>query len=398
MDPVEDKLGRESSPPMGGRTLPELWILVVKYRRLVLGSTILAGVFAAIVSFFIPNLYTATTTILPPHQNTSLGSIMASELGSMASLGALTGGGGLGLKDPNDTYIGMLQSRVVEDTLIHKFNLTAVYRTRKMSLAQKALENHSNILSTKDGFISISVEDRDPNRAAEIANAYVGQLQDLRSTIVVTEAGQRRKFFGQQLQDADAKLAVAEQQLKDTQQQTGVLQLDAQTKAVIESVAQLKAQIAAKEVELQVLSSYATDENPQRVLAAQEVDGLQRQLAILENKQGGGKGDMQVSTSQIPAIGMTYLNEIRDVHYYETISELLAKQFEVAKLDEAREGSVLQVLDPAVPPDTKSFPNRTLIIALAAFLGLLGSIAFVVGRELIAGNSKDLAPWRLSQV
>jgi tyrosine-protein kinase Etk/Wzc len=394
MECVEDKSGQNPLPYMSGLTLMQSRTLVLKFRHAVLGWTILAGALAAIASFLIPNQYTATTTILPPQQNTSMGGVLASAVGNMGGLAALAGGG-LGLKDPNDTYIGMLQSRVIEDKLVQQFNLTQVYHAKKLSLALKALEKHSTIVSTKDGFISISVEDRDATRAADIANAYVKQLQDLRSTIVVTEAGQRRTFFERQLQDSQAKLVLAEQQLKDTQQQTGVLQLDAQMKAVIESATQLKAQIAAKQVALQVLGSYVTKQNPQRVVAEQEVDGLQRQLALLENKQGGGRGDIQVPTSEIPAIGMTYLNKVRDVRYYETISEILAKQLEAAKLDEAKEGVPLQVLDPAVPPDTKSFPSRTLIVVLTAFLGLLGSISFLVGRELLAQTEQgynDVAP------
>jgi tyrosine-protein kinase Etk/Wzc len=380
---VEYQSEPESLPAASGLTLPQVRLLVSKYRRGVVGSTVLAGVLAAVVSFFIPNQYTATTTILPPPQNTSIGGVLSSAVGNMGGLAALAGGG-LGLKDPNDAYIGMLQSRVIEDKLIHQFNLTEIYHVKKMSLAQRALAKHSTILSTKDGFISIAVEDRDPTRAADMAKAYVTQLENLRSTIVVTEAGQRRMFFEQQLQDAQAKLVLAEQQLKDTQQQTGVLQLDAQMKAVIESMTQLKAQIAEKEVALQVLGSYVTKENPQRVVAEREVAGLQGQLALLENKQGGGKGDIQVPTSEIPAIEMTYLKKVRDVRYYETISEILAKQLEVARLDEAKEGTALQVLDPAVPPDTKSFPSRTLIVALAAFLGFLISMAFIVTREVFA--------------
>jgi len=372
-----------ASLPVSGLSIRELWIFVVKSRRLVLGSTLGAGVLAASVSFFIPNQYTAVTTILPPQQNTSLSSLLSGQLGGMSSLGSIAGQG-LGLKDPNDIYIGMLQSRVVEDVLVQQFNLSVLYHARKMSSARKALEKHSTILSTKTGFINISVEDRDPNRAAEIANAYVQQLQGLRATFAVTEAGQRRKFFDQQFQDAQEKLAQAQLQLKQTQQQTGVLQLDAQTRAMIESVTQLKAQIAAKQVGLQVLSSYATAENPQRMMAEKEVAGLQGQLSLLENKQNGGNGDLQVPTSQIPAVGLAYLNQVRDVRYYETISEMLAKQLEVAKLDEARQGAVLQVLDPAVPPDTKSSPHRALIVALAAFLGLLGSVAFLVVRELLS--------------
>jgi uncharacterized protein involved in exopolysaccharide biosynthesis len=368
-------------------SIRDLWSLVVQHRRLVLGATIGAGVLAAIVVLFIPNQYTAMTTILPPQQNTSLASILSTQLGGLASLGSVAGGA-LGLKDPNSLYLGMLQSRVVQDSLIDQFHLAAVYHIKKISSVRKELEKKSTIHTTKEGLISISVEDRDPNLAAQIANGYVRKLQDLTSNFAVTEAGRRRQFFDQQFQDAEAKLVVAEQQLKQTQQETGVLQLDSQMRATIESVAVLKAQIAASEVQLQVLSSYATGENPQRIMVENELAGLQKQLLILEDKQGHGKGDLQVATSQIPSIGMTYLNQLRDVRYYETISELLAKQLEIARLDEARQGSVLQVLDPAIPPDTKSFPSRTLIVLLAAFLGFLASIAFLAGRELILAGQQ----------
>lgn len=381
-----------SSPLKNGHLVREIWIVAVKYRLIVLGSMIGAGVLAAIISLLIPNQYTAIATILPPQQNSSMSGMLSAEFGGIASLG-LMAGKDLGLKDPNDPYIGMLESRVVEDAMVNKFNLQAVYDKAKMSKARKALENHSAILSTKTGYISISVEDRDPNRAAEMANAYVQLLQALNSNFAVTEAGQRGKFFEQQLQDAQTKLVAAQQQLKETQQQTGVLELESQMRTVIESVAGLKAEIAAKEVEMEALSSYATAENPQRVMAQQELTGLQKQLAILMNRPTG-KGDLQVPTSQIPAIGITYLNRLRDVRYYEAILELMAKQVELARIDQARQGSILQILDPAIPPDTKSFPSRTLITVLAAFLGLMGSIAFLVLRELSSSakaNSADAA-------
>jgi uncharacterized protein involved in exopolysaccharide biosynthesis len=375
--PSPAQKSEDSLPSANGLSIRELRTLAINHRRLILGATIGAGILAGLISLFIPNQYTAVTTLLAPQQSTSLSSILNTQLGSLSSLGAMASGG-LGLKDPNDVYISMLESRTVEDALVSQFNLAALYRARKLSQARLGLEKRSTILSTKTGLISISVEDRDPNRAADIANAYVQHLQSLTSTIAVTEAGRRRMFFEQQLQDAQTKLVEAEEKLKETQQQTGILQLDAQMRATIESVTQLKAEIAAREVELQVLGSYATAENPERVRAEEELSGLQRQLTLLENKPGGGKGDLQVPTSQIPSSGMAYLNQVRDVRYFETITELLAKQLEAAKLDEARQGSVLQVLDKATPADTKSSPKRLLIAAVAAFLGLFGSIVYLV--------------------
>lgn len=379
--------GHEMPAAWKGLSIRDAWYVAKLYRRVVIAATLGAGALALLISLLIPNEYTAVTSILTPQQNSSLSSILTAQLGSIASLGSIAGKD-IGLKDPNDLYVGMLESRVIEDALVRQFGLAALYHERKASRARKALEKHSTILSTKSGFITIAVRDRDPNRAAAIANQYVAQLQLLNSNFAVSEAGQRRKFFEQQLQDAQTKLVAAEQSLKQTQLQTGVIQLDAQTRATIESEAQIRAQIAAKEVELETLSAYATDQNAERVRSEQELNGLRKQLNLLQSKPTSGKGDIQVSTSEIPSVGMQYLNQVRDVRYDEMIMELLAKQFEAAKLDEAREGTVIQVLDPAIPPDTKSFPQRSIIVLIGALIGLFGSIAFLVIRELSKASER----------
>ena len=222
----------------------------------------------------------------------------------------------------------------------------------------------------KDGLIHISVEDRDPRRAAELANGYVDQFRQLSEHLAISEAGQRRLFFEQQLKEANHNLADAEEALKEIEQKTGVIQLDSQARALIESAAMLRAQITAKEVQIQGMQTYATGENARLIQAEQELAGLRAQLAKL-----GGNGDSTdsiiVPKGQMTGAGLEYIRKLRDVKYYETIFEVLARQFEVAKLDEAKQGAVIQVVDAAVPPDKKSFPKRAIIVLVATASGFL---------------------------
>jgi uncharacterized protein involved in exopolysaccharide biosynthesis len=352
--------------------LLDLLIVIAKRKRLIAAVTLGAAVLAAIVSLLLPNRYTATTKILPPQQSQSASTMLLNQLagGGMGPLAALAGSS-LGLKNPSDIYIGILKSRSIEDALIQQFNLMSAYRDKRLSDTRKDLTGYSDIIAEKEGLISISVEDKDPKRAAAMANAYVDELRKVTQHLAISEASQRRLFFEQQVQEAKEDLSNAEVALKETQQKTGMIQLDSQAKAVIEAIGNLRAQVAAKEVQLQAMRSFATEQNPQRILVEQQLAGLQEQLHKLEGQASGGDGDPIVSTGKIPSAGLEYVRKYRDVKYYETIFELLAKQYEAAKIDESREAAVIQVLDPATEPDKKSSPKRLLIIAICAIFGLM---------------------------
>jgi uncharacterized protein involved in exopolysaccharide biosynthesis len=218
--------------------------------------------------------------------------------------------------------------------------------------------------------IHISVEARDPNRAAELANGYVEQFRSLSEHLAITEASQRRLFFQKELEQAKNNLASAEEALKVTQEKTGLIQLDSQSRALIESAATLRAEIAAREVQIQGMQTYATSENAQLVQAQRELDGFKAQLAKLGGSGNAGTDEFIVPKGKVPQAGIEYIRRIRDVKYNETIFEILARQFEVAKLDEAKQGALIQVVDPAIPPDRKSFPKRALIVIGATFVGL----------------------------
>jgi tyrosine-protein kinase Etk/Wzc len=377
-DPMPPPQSREDELSFLG-----LVIIIARRKRWIAGCTILFGVVAAIVSLLMPSIYTATTVILPP-QNSSAGSALMSQINSMGPMAALAGSS-MGMKNPNDMYISMFRSRVVEDAMIQRFDLKSEYRASRESDAQADFEKQSEVKSgVKDGLLYVSVSDRDPKRAAEMANGYVEEYRKFSGTLAITEASQRRLFFQQQLEQAKDNLANAEEALKNTEQTTGVIQMDSQARSLIDSAASLRAQIAAKEVEIQGMESFASQQNPDLLEAKQQLAGWQAQLARLTGNENDNGDDLLLSKGQVPGAGLEYARKLRDVKYYDTIFDLLAKQFEMAKLDEARQGSLVQVMDPAVPPDRRSSPKRLFITLLAMVAGLFVGLFWAFASEGLA--------------
>lgn len=371
-------------------SLLDFLIVLVDRKRLIFWITAAFTLIAIPVTLLLPKRYTATVTVLPPQQNSSLGAMLAAQLGSMGSSSGLSGlggmaalaGGSLGLKNPNERYVGMLRSRIVEDAVIQRFELQHEYKKKYLSDTRKAFERRADVDgNAKDGMIHISVEDRDPQKAAAIANGYVDEFRRLSQSLAIGEASRRRLFFEQQLEQAKDKLADAEEAMKQTEQSTGLIQLDSQARALIETVASLRAQIAAHEMIIQGMQTYATDQNSQLVQAEQELASLRAQLAKLGGSEQSDN-NLIVPKGLVPEAGLKYLRKLRDVKYYETIFEVLARQYELAKLDEAREGEIIQVVDPAVVPDKRSFPKRAYIV-LGVFAG--GFLIAILAAFAIAG-------------
>lgn len=357
----------------GDVDLIEIGIALAKRKWFVLGLPILACVGSVIVSLAMSDLYTATARILPPQQNQS--AVAAAVLGS---LGPLSGNAGaaLGLKNPSDLYVGMLQSRTVSDALISRFGLQSRYEKATMVETRQAFRKITEIKIGKDGLIAVSVDDTDPAMAARLANAYVDELDKLTQDLAITDAGQRRLFLEKQLKLAKDNLVEAEVALKRTQEETGLIRMDEQGRALIEAVANLRAQIAAKEVALRGMRAFATDSNPSYVRTRQELEGLRAELAKLEGTSVGKSGDIFLPTDRVPQASLEYVRKLREVKYFETLFELLARQYEVARADEARESSNIQIVDEAVPPDRKSKPKRTLIVLIVTLLA--GVLSIVV--------------------
>jgi tyrosine-protein kinase Etk/Wzc len=229
-----------------------------------------------------------------------------------------------------------------------------------------------------------------------MANAYVAELRKLTQSLAVTEASQRSLFFDQQLRSAKEELAEAEVRLKETQQRTGLIDLDSQAKAMINVSGTLRGQIAAKEVELQAMHTFATERNSSYVLLQEELAGLRAQLLKLERDEQGGNGNTLIAMAKVPSVALDYVRNLREVKYRETMFGILAQQFELAKLDEAKQGAIIQVLDPAVPPDKKSSPKRTLIIVLVGMISFFLSCSYVLLKQSLIRAMRD--PFRSSQI
>lgn len=361
-------------------SLLDLLIVLVQNRRLILKITAGITLAGVIISLVLPFKYTATTSILPPQQGNSTGAALMAQLSSLGSVASLAGGS-LGLKNPNDLQVALLKSRTVEDAMLDRFHLVELYHSKRRSEARKRLEKVVDIDNgVKDGLIRISVTDRNPNRAAEMANGYVEEFKKRTATLAVTEASQRRLFFEQQLGQAKDNLANAEEELKKTEQKTGLIQLDSQARATIELIAGLRAQIAAKEVQISSLRSFATGENPELQIAQQELAGLQSQAEKMGASSESAtnalvpKGNMQEAS-------LEYIRKLRDVKYFEAIFNLMARQYEIAKVDEAHQGASVQVVDRAIVPDQRSSPKRTLIVLGSIIFGLFLGVIWVLAHE-----------------
>jgi uncharacterized protein involved in exopolysaccharide biosynthesis len=308
-------------------------------------------------------------------------------MGNMGSLGSLASlaVGSLGLKNPADMYVSFLTSRTVEDAVIKRFNLMSEYHAQRVSDARKELERRTTVVAgNKDGLIRISLDDHDPKRAAELANGYVEEFRKLSASLAITEAARRRLFFEQQLQDTRDKLTQAENAMTKTEQSTGVLQIDSQARSLIESAAALRAQVVAKQVQIDAMRAFATDDNPSLILAKQQLAALQSQLEHLAGSQKDPGSDINLSKGRVTQAGMEYLRRYRDLKYQETVFELLAKELEIAKLDEAREGSIVQVVDAAVPPDRRSSPHRLLIVLISTIAAFMIATSWVWLRHRLA--------------
>lgn len=361
----------------GGMGMLDLLIILAKSKKMILSVIFGVAMLSGILSLLLPDVYTATARVLPPQQSQSTAAMMLGQLGGLAGLL----GGPVGIKNPNDLYVGILKSRTVADNIIGRFDLQKHFGEDTMVETRKEFARNSSITAGKDGLITVSFDSDDPERASAVANAYVEELEKLTQLLAVTEAAQRRLFFERQLRQAKNDLSEAEVALKVTQEETGLIKLDDQGRAIIEAVATLRGQIAAKEVELRAMRTFATEQNSDYVRVQQQLAGLRSELTKLERSRVSRDGDILLPTGKVPEAGLEYVRRFRDVKYSETIFELLARQFEAAKIDEAKDAAIVQVVDRAVVPDRKSKPQRVLIVVLATIVAALVAFLWAVARE-----------------
>jgi capsule polysaccharide export protein KpsE/RkpR len=322
----------------------------------------------------VPPTYTAKTQFLPPQQQQSAA---ASMLASLGSLGGLAGA--VGIKNPADQYLAYMKSVTLQDSLIDRFKLLERYEAKTKTEARLELKENVRAASGKDGLISVEVDDKDPKFAAELANAHVEELGKLLGKLATTEAQQRRLFFEKQLTLAKDKLIQSEIALKATGVSGSVLKSN--PASAVAAVAGLQASVTAQEVKLGAMRGYLAETAPDIKLALSQLANLRAQLAKQEK-------DSPATTGKATTEG-DYITKYREFKYHETLFELFSKQFELAKVDEAREGAVIQILDVAQPPERKSKPKKALIAIIAALAGGFSFLLFVFIRQSLRNSRQN---------
>jgi tyrosine-protein kinase Etk/Wzc len=371
----------------GEISFAELFATIYARKRTLLWAVSAAAFVSAAIAFLMPAEYTAEAVILTPQQAQPSLSAMAQLAGAGAGLSGLSLLSGFGLRNPSDLYVGILESRTIADALITRFDLLHVYGDKYVQRARKHLARRTSIKAGKDTLIHIQVEDRNPKRAAQLANAYVEELSSRNATVALTEASQRRLFFEEQVAKEKALLASAEIALRDTQQSTGLVVPSGQAEALIRSASQLNAEILSREAQLAGMRTIITDDNPRFQMVKHELGALRSELAKLESGEHVG-GTPEVPVGKLPQAGLEYLRKYRDVKYHEGLFEALAKQYEAARLDEAKAAPLVQVIDKAVIPERKSWPPRLLIVFISSVLVAFGSCLWIMISSQTASQAK----------
>ena len=377
------------SPQTDEVTLFDYWQVISKRKW---GIIALCGVMTAgtlVVSFVLPKIYESTATLLPQlESNSGLGMGLGALL---SSSGAGTAAQSLGISlpgspaTPTDIFTAMLKSRIMADDIIRQFNLMEHYEAKTMHDARVGLEGATRIVVTKEKVIKVAVEDRDPQLASDIANFYVSNLDRLNQTLSVSKARENRKFIEQRVAETQTALVKVEDALKEFQTQNRTVAIEAQSKAMIEATAMIQAQIMAQEVQLQVMGSYLSSNNPEIARVQSSISELRKQLQIMETGKSGKErlpGDrLRPAITSVPTLALEYGRLARDLKVQETLYALLISQYEQAKLTEARDTPTVQVLDPAIPAERKSRPKILLNVLIAGILSLFVGLfwAFVRG-------------------
>jgi uncharacterized protein involved in exopolysaccharide biosynthesis len=353
-------------------SLLDLLQVVADNLRLLILGPLAAGLLALGITFAIAPTFTATTKFMPPQQQQSAAASMLQSLGALGGLA----GAATGLKNPADQYVAFMKSRTVQDALVDRFKLMDRYEAKYKDSARQALNANVIIASGKDGLITIDASDTDPAFAAELANAYPEELTRLLGRLAVTEAQQRRMFFEKQLTSAKNNLTKAEQALKASGVNSNILK--ANPTAAVEGLAKLKATIAAQEIKLASMRGYLTESAPDFKQARTELSAMRAQLSQAEQAEPSNNGAES-----------DYISKFRDFKYHETLFELFAKQYEMARIDESREGAVIQVVDTALPPELKAKPKKAQIAVITTLATGFALLLFVFIRQALRGASKN---------
>jgi len=356
--------------------------VLVKRKMVIIITCSVAIVASVIYSLTLPNIYSATAKVLPPQKEAGGG--VSALLGQAGGLAGLVAGG---LGGGSDLFVAILKSRSVGDAVINRLDLTKVYKAQTLDAARSSLDGAVKIQAGKDGIITITAEDKDPKRAAQLANTFIQELGKTTVRLNLSKAGTERLFLEKRLDLVKKDLLAAEEDLKSFSQRNKIVLVESQAGAAITGIARLKSEIASKEVQLAVLRGTRTKDSPE-VKALQTA--ITRMNAELGNSVGsGGDGGGIPSIGNVPGIGLEYKRKVRDMKTQEAILEQLTKQYEIAKLSEAKDSSSFQVLDDAVVPVYKSKPRRSLVVLFSTMIAFFASLLTVFVLEYLERMSDD---------
>jgi tyrosine-protein kinase Etk/Wzc len=362
-------------------TLFDLVLILAKRKRLVLVTTFLFTFLVLVALIVMAPVYQGTAKILVPQSSSSSSAILSQLAGAT---GASMVSGILGTGTTCDMYMGLLQSRTVYDAVIEKHKLFDLYKNDRIlgswrdynmvSCREKLYDNFKPQIETDANIIDIVVEDSDATRSAEMANTFLDQLVKLSQTLTFTEAGKRRVYYEGQLKKSYEALSQAEEALQQFQESTGAIQIDQQAQAILATIASIQAQISAKEIQLKVMKTYATENNPDLKRATEELSGLRDQLKKLEERENAVSStasNPSIPTGAMPTLGAAYIRKMRDFKYQETLYLMVLKMVEQAKMDEANDSVIVQVVDRAVTPDRKAKPKMGLMLIAGGVVGFI---------------------------
>lgn len=382
-----DSFGRAATADDQTQGVPgllDLVLVLIEHWKSLLLLPLLAGSAALAITFAIQPTFTSTARFLVPQQSAGGAGILMQQLGSLGGLASAAAG----LKNPADQYVGLLASRTVADTLIERFKLRDLYEVELQDEARLELADHTDLSAgVKDGIISVSVRDNDPERAAEMANAYVEELRRMLSTASLSDASQRRVFFEAELRKVQEQLVRAEIALKSTGVSVSTLRVE--PRAALEELARLRAAVSAGEIRVAAARGVMADSNPDLQQAIRELQALRAQLAKAERGPARDSGD---------GSNEDYISRYRDYKYQEALFQIVAKQYELARLDEAGEGVRVQVVDEAVPADRKSSPRRGLTAVAISVMTFLALASFLVLREILKSDRSPAAAGRMRRL
>ena len=384
-----DATTQQSQSPDEEINLLDCWRIIWKRRWLIGGLCVVSVLTAMVLSVLMPKIYASSTTLLP--------TLDSKEGGGLGGLLAAAGGGGaaqsLGISlpgapaTPTDVFMSMLKSRIMADEVIRQFDLQTVYEAKTMQDGRKALEENTKIAVSKEKLITITVEAELPQLAADIANFYVTHLDRLNRTLNVTKAGQTRVFLERRLAESKINQVREEEALKEFQIKNRAVALEPQAQAMIQAAAMVQAQIMAQEVQLQVMGTYLSPNNPEMARARSGLDELHNQLHMMESGKGGKgmlPGDqLHPAMVTVPTLALNYARALRALKVQEALYVMLTSQYEQAKLAEARDTPTVQVLDPAIPAEKKSKPRIGLNMMIAGVLALVVGVVLAFALEYV---------------